>query len=147
MMRLPGFSGNSRFWWAGYAAWLVLLSILSSITGPEPGTMPRIPGLDKVAHLVYFAGGACALHIAFRLSFARFRHPGPGLAIIVVTTTAIFGALDEWHQSFTPSRAGLDVWDWTADVAGAFVALWLAPRIFDLLPRKEEFPANAAPAS
>lgn len=35
-----------------------------------------------------------------------------------VLVAAIAGWIDEWHQSFTPMRNGMDPWDWLADIFG-----------------------------
>ncbi|MBF0192973.1 MAG: VanZ family protein [Magnetococcales bacterium] len=34
----------------------------------------------------------------------------------------VYGATDEWHQSFVPGRYA-DIWDWVADGVGATVVL------------------------
>src|SRR6202011_15289 len=42
--------------------------------------------------------------------------------------TSLFGATDEWHQSFTPGRhAGAD--DWAKDTVSAAVALYLWSKV------------------
>ena len=45
---------------------------------------------------------------------------------------AIIGALDEYHQTFTPGRSGNDPWDLLADTVGA--AAGSAFIIFAILP-------------
>lgn len=44
--------------------------------------------------------------------------------VTILGFCAVYGALDEWHQSFVPGRDA-DFLDWTADVAGAICALVL----------------------
>ena len=38
---------------------------------------------------------------------------------------ALVGAVDEWHQCYTPGRSGGDPWDWTADVLGGAAGAWI----------------------
>jgi VanZ family protein len=45
----------------------------------------------------------------------------PSRAWLAVLAVSLFGATDEWHQSFTPGRM-MDWTDWVADTAGALVA-------------------------
>ena len=40
--------------------------------------------------------------------------------IILILAASIFGAVDEWHQSFTPERVA-DFSDWLADTVGAAI--------------------------
>jgi VanZ family protein len=52
--------------------------------------------------------------------------PWRKLALITLLAGAAVGWFDEWHQSFTPGRKGLDVYDWMADVLGSLAAVPLA---------------------
>lgn len=92
------------------------ICVLSSMSGPqlEPA-FEFIPG-DKFAHFVAFALGASLLAMAIRRSFAVTWTRAVLLAILGVS---VFGAMDEWHQTFTPQRSGADVGDWVADMLGA----------------------------
>ncbi|MGJ8643844.1 MAG: VanZ family protein [Luteolibacter sp.] len=83
---------------------------------PEGG--PEIPHIDKVLHFGYFFGGGIILSTYVLLKKGvtasitiRFLIP---LAVL-----ASIGALDEYHQTFTPGRSGNDPFDWLADVLGA----------------------------
>jgi VanZ family protein len=42
--------------------------------------------------------------------------------IIAMVFSALYGASDEWHQSFVVGRVA-DVFDWLADCVGAFFAI------------------------
>lgn len=69
---------------------------------------------DKVFHFVaYFIMGVLA-YLAFACYASR------GLAAFIFCV--VYGATDEWHQSFVPGRM-MDVYDWLADCAGAYVAV------------------------
>lgn len=43
-------------------------------------------------------------------------------AVLAILITSAYGALDEFHQRFTPGRS-CDVRDWMADTVGAAVVL------------------------
>ncbi len=95
-----------------YALWFTVLCILSSLSHPGPHV--DIVGLDKVEHTCYFWAGGVVLGLA--------RRPGKWLALGIVLTGAAVGWFDEWHQTFTPGRSGLDVYDWLADCVGSALA-------------------------
>jgi VanZ family protein len=62
------------------------------------------------------------------LKYGRAAH-----AMILVATPillfALIGALDEYHQTFTPGRSGNDPFDWLADLLGAAAGTFLANRL------------------
>lgn len=88
-------------------------------------------GLDKVAHLVAF--GALAIALDFALVCTREDLPVYRRHLGVFLAVAVFGVLDEWHQSFIPGRDA-SAGDWLADAAGAALGLaadalpWLRSR-------------------
>jgi len=52
----------------------------------------------------------------------------PRAALWAVLLTSLFGASDEWHQSFTPGRhSGIDDWAW--DTACAAIAIYAWTRV------------------
>lgn len=52
----------------------------------------------------------------------------PRAAFWAVLLTSLFGATDEWHQSFTPGRhSGIDDWAW--DTACAAIAIYAWTRL------------------
>ena len=56
---------------------------------------------------------------------------GPRAAVLAVLAASAYGASDEWHQSFVPSRSA-EVADWMTDTLGAgfMVAAYTAsPRV------------------
>ncbi len=114
-------------WLAALAVWFGVLWWLSSrpLTLPEG---PEIPHFDKVAHFGYFFGGG-GLLAAFLF---RLRPENPRWGRVIVLTAAILatlGAVDEWHQTFTPGRSGGDAGDWLADAAGGLCGALVFRRI------------------
>jgi VanZ family protein len=56
----------------------------------------------------------------------------PRAALLAVLLTGVFGATDEWHQSFTPGR-GAEVQDVVVDTGAAIVAI-VAWRLLSATP-------------
>jgi VanZ family protein len=103
------------------AGWMALITYWSS-QGDLPIDSPDIDGLlhglqHRLAHLVAF--GLVAL-------LARWTFSGlPRSAWLAVALTSLFGASDEWHQSFTAGRhSGIDDWAFDTASAGLAVCLW-----------------------
>ena len=84
----------------------------------------RIPHVDKLVHVALYAVLGVLLVRAMRLS-GRLTRAALSLAVLGV---ALFAAVDEWHQRWVPGRSG-DFADWSADLAGATLALMLAARL------------------
>lgn len=111
--------------WLGiYGVWIVILTILSSLS--QPGPHVNVAHFDKIVHTTWFmlGGAALALALASRAfpEVPAWRTIGLG----VLLAGGLIGWMDEWHQSFTPGRQGLDVFDWAADVLGSLLAVPLA---------------------
>lgn len=114
------------FWWLGVIIWAVVLWSLSANSSLPSG--PSFPLKDKLLHCIYFCGGASCLLLAL---FGK-ASPLPAwrtLALRSLPFTAVIGALDEFHQTFTPGRSGNDPWDWLADITGGLLAAWLIGKI------------------
>jgi VanZ family protein len=107
-----------RDWiWPLVVAGTIFLASSREVTAPE--FTRWIPSFDKVAHFsVYGLLGTLTLR---GLGTRRWAH---GLAIAAVS---LFGASDEWHQSFVPGRS-CEVADWVADTLGAALAVSLYAR-------------------
>lgn len=109
--------------WLGVIIWGVVLFTLSSQSTLPPG--PKIPYQDKVVHFLYFSGGAFCFVLALynrltsRQAWWRWVLTGIGFGLVI-------GALDEFHQTFTPGRSGNDLGDLLADLTGAGMGAWLA---------------------
>ncbi|HEY1083019.1 MAG TPA: VanZ family protein [Prosthecobacter sp.] len=102
--------------WLGVAVWAGVLFALSARSTLPPG--PPIPYQDKVLHFLYFSGGG----FCFALAILGWRRPALPAWRWWLTGTLfgmVAGALDEYHQTFTPGRSGNDVGDWLADWTGA----------------------------
>ena len=85
---------------------------------------PFIPNvdwhLDKLYHILeYTVLGFLVTHAFVNVSFNIFRHAPWILSFLVVV---LYGASDEWHQSFVPGRV-VSLLDWTADCLGAFLGV------------------------
>ena len=105
----------------GWMALITYWSSQASLPIDQPAVANVLHGFQhRFAHAVSF--GLLAL-------LARCAFDGlPGANLWAVVLASIFGATDEWHQSFTPGRhAGAD--DWAADTAFAAVALYIWSRL------------------
>jgi VanZ family protein len=120
MPRLPR---HPAVWFSALLCWFGLLWFLSSLEGSSLKPLP-LPHFDKLEHFSYFLIGG------FLLTGGNFRrnpeHASWKLILgITIVVVAAIGAIDEWHQCYTPGRSGGDPWDWLADllggVSGAFV--------------------------
>jgi VanZ family protein len=91
-----------------------VLFALSAQPNPLPFLPPEILLQDKLLHgLAYtvlgvllvpgFRGAGCSVRCAF---------------LLAVALASLYGASDEFHQSFVPGRTA-DVLDWVADTLGA----------------------------
>jgi VanZ family protein len=111
-------SQNPKLWGTMFGGWLLGVFFLSSMTGSQvPQVSTGLP-LDKIAHFLIYAFGA---YLLLRLLWAWLgdRVPLIVLAPLLVIIPAGVGALDEFYQTFTPGRSGLDLGDWFANLAGA----------------------------
>lgn len=117
---------KSWLWWLGVIVWLAVLWMLSANSRLPSG--PSFPLKDKLLHCTYFCGGAVCLLLALFGNRSSLPN-GRSLFLPGFLFTAIVGALDEFHQTFTPGRSGNDPWDWLADVTGGLLAAWIAIRL------------------
>jgi VanZ family protein len=128
MLRLPR---NPRFWLVGFLLWFGVLWGLSSFRIPSDG-VPLVPHLDKIVHFGYFFGGS-GLLCAWLFRRNPERPDWAKLISTAVLVIALIGALDEFHQSFTPGRSGNDPGDWLADLLGAVAGAFTFKRFHHLL--------------
>lgn len=102
------------FWWVCVFVLLVVLFVASSQASYVPRRL--FTWQDKVQHFTFFAIWGFCFHRAIRLESWR------SALLWTVIFCAVNGALDEWHQTFTPGRSGNDPFDWMADVLGGIFA-------------------------
>jgi hypothetical protein len=99
--------------WRGWLWPLLLATMIIVASGRGELAAPQVAGGDKVTHFLMF--GLLAT-LVVRNGFT------PRHAWIAVLLVSLFGATDEWHQSFTPGRR-VELADWVADTLGAAVAV------------------------
>jgi VanZ family protein len=100
--------------------WTAAILVVNSLSVNDT-PVPSFAGLDKLTHVVLYAGAALAWRSALR-------SPSDRVSVVLVLAIAVLGALDEWHQVMVPGRSA-DVRDWLADVIGALVGTLLWRRI------------------
>jgi VanZ family protein len=121
--------------WLGVVIWTCTVFYLSSLAGPEVADMNVFNVNDKALHFVAFFSGVLALVPALRHTW---RWPWKKCCIVAVIILSTYGALDEVHQKFTPSRSALDVWDWLADTLGACAGAPLAAVVHAAISRRTQ---------
>lgn len=112
--------------WGPALAWVVVLFLLSRITR-VPSSLDVLAVLpDKAVHATLYTALGVALAWGRRTS--RWKpHP-----FLLLALGSLYGALDEWHQSFVPRRSPEPA-DWLADTMGVILgylaaAVWLRSR-------------------
>ncbi len=113
--------------WTPPAVWVVLILIATSWPGISVG--PDTLALDKVFHFTAYS-------VLAALMLRATRDPSAWrTAILTWCLVALFGAVDEWHQSFIPRRS-MSFADWVADSSGALVGVLAVRLIPFLTPRR-----------
>ena len=102
--------------WAPAALWAALIFTLSSIS-----SLPAPPAgfTDKHAHFGTY--GVFAALLVWGLTNRSLARTTWVTAALAVALAALYGASDEWHQSFVPGRE-VSALDLAADTAGAAMA-------------------------
>lgn len=113
------------FWWFAVAVWFAVLFTASSQSKILPPSFFSFQ--DKVEHASYFCAGGVCFYLALRMTFPAMS--AARAALFAVLFCSGIGATDEFHQSFIPGRSGNDVWDWTADTIGGFLAAFIGRKI------------------
>lgn len=120
-------------------AWVVLdaalIFHLSALSHPLPSESGlwfmrflQIYNFDKVAHMLEYGLFGWLLTRALATS-CDFRSSVP-LVLWALFLGCLYGASDEWHQSFVPLRES-SIFDWMADTAGvsAGIGIWLKGKV------------------
>jgi VanZ family protein len=122
--------------WRWFYAALASVFIFTQSSFPLR-TTARIPHLDKMIHFViYFVLGMAYLNATTRggtRTTARVCWAAFLLAVL-------YGASDEWHQSYVPGRTA-DWDDWIADAVGAGAALGVTWKLRTRSARWDQGPA------
>jgi VanZ family protein len=109
-------AAGNEWRWAIVAAYMLALFTASS--GPGVA-LPPGRNWDKVLHAGAF--GVLALLSAWALTRGRLRAATWPVLLAACLVAILYGATDEFHQSFVPGRDA-DVFDLVADALGAFAA-------------------------
>ncbi len=124
-------AGQRILYWSPVAALLLLQAWLSAQSSLPalPAFAFDIPNGDKLVHAGYFF-----LIGLFTVRAARW---GEGWSrtrtvLIVLLLGAVYGLVDEFHQTFTPNRDS-DPWDLVADITGAACAAVFGERLLAVL--------------
>lgn len=107
---------STTLYWLPTLAYMALIWMLSSI--PKTAPIMIFQMQDKLVHLVEY--GILAI-----LSFYSILRTWPHwqkrtVFLLSVFLAALWGAIDEWHQSFVPNR-NADIMDAVADALGAII--------------------------
>lgn len=96
---------------------------LSHQTGDQL-SLPAIPGIDKLGHMIVY--GVLAVTILFAFNENQKSTRPRRVMVLTVIFCILYGITDEIHQSFIPGRF-VSIYDIFADGTGASVAcvLWI----------------------
>lgn len=128
--------------WLAVVVWAGTIHWFSSRTGPEIEELNVFELSDKLMHFAAFFAGAPALVCALRWTFTW---PWRTIISVAVLALALYGAVDEYHQTFTPNRTGADVFDWLGDALGGLAGVVATRFAYARLARSES-PRPPAPA-
>ena len=127
--------------WLGIVIWVCTVFYLSS--RPTDALVEDLPFFmqmwDKGLHFLAFFCGVLPVVPALRLSFDW---PWSKVIFVSIASVSLYGALDEVHQLWTPSRTGLSLADWVADTLGAMAGAPIAAFVHAFIERKNR-PAPA----
>jgi VanZ family protein len=110
---------KSRRNWLVVVGWVLVIEALTS--WPSPPSFGAPHGFDKVVHFTMYAAlGFLAMRAVRRQGASFWWRPFLAVACCI----SIWGALDEWHQQFIPSRS-MELGDWIADSIGGIAGATL----------------------
>jgi VanZ family protein len=102
--------------WAAVIAWMGVIFFLSA-QSKLPDLTPGLPGLEEIGgHLTAY--GVLAGLLWWALRGTGVRYPATWALVLAV----LYGATDEFHQSFVPGR-DMSLSDLMVDLIGASAAL------------------------
>ncbi|MYA72168.1 hypothetical protein F4009_18925 [Candidatus Poribacteria bacterium] len=109
-------------YWVPPLLYMALIFAVSSLKQP-PLPMPKFEWLtiDKLYHFIEYA----ILGILLAWAFVKAKPsvvPSKLIWIIAAVLSILYGASDEWHQTFVPGRDATFA-DWIADVLGSIAGV------------------------
>ena len=118
------------YYWLPVALYCALIFIQSG--RPVTAELPALPGMDKILHFSAYA----LLGMLFARAFKAQLPDAPPLGRLTLAglATVLYGASDEFHQSFVPMRMA-DPMDFLADATGALAGVIAYHRLFRSVSR------------
>ena len=109
-------------YWIPPLLYMALIFVVSSLKQP-PLPMPKFEWLtiDKLYHFIEYA----ILGILLAWAFVKAKPsvvPSKLIWLIAAVLSILYGASDEWHQTFVPGRYATFA-DWIADVLGSIAGV------------------------
>ncbi len=109
-------------YWIPPLLYMALIFAVSSMKQP-PLPMPKFEWLtiDKLYHFIEYA----ILGILLTRAFVKAKPsvvPSKLIWLIAAALSILYGASDEWHQTFVPGRCAT-LADWIADVLGSIAGV------------------------
>ena len=114
---------HSLKYWAPPVLYMVVIFVLSSLEQP-PLPMPEFEWLtiDKLYHFIEYAIlGALVARALVKTKPAIL--PSRWVWYVAAVFSILYGASDEWHQTFVPGRFAT-LADWVADVLGSIAGVF-----------------------
>lgn len=110
---------KAKLFWLYWFPLIVYAAIIFAQSAfPSPDGLPSFPFSDKLEHFgAYAVMGALFLR-AFKKSYPRWS--AARIVVFSVLCTVLYGAGDEFHQSFVPERMA-DPMDLAADFFGGVI--------------------------
>ncbi len=115
--------------WVLPALWAVV--ILIGTSWPTISVGPDVPvGFDKVVHFSMYAV------LAGLSLWSSQQSRSLRTLLLTIVGVALLAGIDEWHQSFIPSRS-MSFLDWVADCVGALTGAVATRYLLLLAPRRQ----------
>lgn len=110
-------------YWVPTLLYMSLIFVVSSMQQP-PLPMPKFEWLtiDKIYHFIEYAILSILLTIALYNVPPKWLPKG-WIWVTAAIISILYGASDEWHQSFVPGRLAT-IADWVADVLGSIAGVF-----------------------
>lgn len=110
--------------------WLALLTA----TSLPSESLPKISYNDKTMHFLAYGGLGFLLTLTFMVQ-SKFPELRGYAVLAAITVAALYGALDEFHQSFIPGRSS-EMLDWMADFIGSIMGAYLCLAVLKIPVRQ-----------